>query len=328
MNNIDPYKIYSKQKSIIEKRLFGLLKGSKPDSLYEPCRYILHSGGKRVRALLILLSVKAAGAQYSKGYNAAVAVEILHNFTLVHDDIMDNADKRRGMPTLHKKYDISTAILAGDNLIAVAYMNLLKDAGPYAGNIVKSFTKGIIEVCEGQSLDKEFELRNNVTLQEYLIMIKKKTAALAEMCCLIGGQIGGGTNKHLRMLKTFGRNLGIAFQLQDDLLDITGDETEFGKVVGGDLIEGKKTYLFLKALEIAAGNNKTMLLEVIKKNGIRKNQVGKYKELYNKLDIIKLTKQEVFRYTQKAVSAARKIEDDEARHMMIWLAESLVERSK
>lgn len=324
----DTVKIYQTQKDIVEKKLFSLLDSEELKSLYEPCRYILKSGGKRIRALLVLLAAKAVGAGYSKVYNAAMAVEILHNFTLVHDDIMDNADKRRGKPTLHIKYDLSTAILAGDNLIAIAYFNLLKDCPKESNRIIGTFTQGIIEVCEGQSLDKDFESRKNVKLDEYMIMIEKKTAALAEMCCSIGAQIGGGTKKEINTLKRYGRNLGIAFQLQDDLLDIFADETEFGKKVGGDLIEGKKTFLFLKALEMSKGNDKKQLQLVIKNNGIRKNQVNKYKELYIKLGVIKETEKEVAKYTKRALTAASKIENQEAREMLIWLANSLLNRSK
>ncbi len=325
---INPVKVYNKQKNVIEKRLFDLLDNESPKSLYDPCGYILKSGGKRVRAMLVMLAAKAVGANYSKVYNAAMAVEILHNFTLVHDDIMDNADKRRGESTLHKKYDLSTAILAGDNLIAVAYLNLLKDCKSQCKNVAKTFTRGIIEVCEGQSLDKEFETRKNVQIDEYMLMIEKKTAALAEMCCSIGAELGGGSKSEINLLKRYGRNLGIAFQLQDDLLDIIADEKEFGKKVGGDLIEGKKTFLFLKALDSARGSDKKMLQHVIKNNGIAKKQVGKYKELYEKLGVIVETAKQVEKYTKRALSAAEKVYNNEAREMLVWLANSLLKRSK
>ncbi len=321
-------KIYSREKNKVEKKLNGLLKGKQPKSLYEPCDYIISSGGKRIRAMLILLSAKAVGAVYSSAYNAAAAVEILHNFTLVHDDIMDNADKRRGMPTLHIKYDLSTAILAGDNLIAIAYDNLLKDSPLNAKRVLQTFTQGIMEVCEGQSYDKEFEVKRKVTIDDYILMITKKTAALAEMCCSIGAQIGGGSASEINMLKKYGLNLGIAFQLQDDLLDIMGDEEEFGKKVGGDLIEGKKTYLFLRALEKSKGENRRALEAVIANKGIRKNQVKKYKNIYDELDVINDTAKQVTAYTAKALRSIKKVKDDEAREMFTWLANSLLKRKK
>ena len=261
-NESADYKIYKTELNKIELRLAKLLKGKKPGSLYEPCSYILNGGGKRIRPFLVLISAKAVGSEFNKVYNAAIAVEILHNFTLVHDDIMDNSDKRRGRQTLHKKYDISTAILSGDNLVALAYENLLKDCYENINSVVSIFTKGVVEVCEGQSLDKEFELRKSVSIPEYKRMIYKKTAALIETCCSIGAQLANADQKQLKAVSDFGRNLGMAFQIQDDLLDITAKESEFGKLIGGDLIEGKKTYLFLRALEKARGKDKENLLNI------------------------------------------------------------------
>ena len=181
---MDKYiKLYEAERVKINKILSLALKDRNPISLYEPGSYILNSGGKRLRPLLVLLSAKAVGGKFKDAYNAAAAVEMLHNFTLVHDDIMDNADKRRGRLTLHKKYDHNTAILAGDSLLSIAYEFLLKDCNGNAKKVISSFTQGLIEVCEGQSLDTDFEFRKNVSLLEYILMIKKKTAAMAEMCC-------------------------------------------------------------------------------------------------------------------------------------------------
>ncbi len=279
-NNTKKYRnSYSKEAKKIDEKLSKLLETKEPKSLYEPCSYILQSGGKHLRSYLVLLATKAVGGKFSNAYNAALSVEILHNFTLVHDDIMDSADKRRGRETLHIKYDISTAILAGDSLIAVAYKYLLKDSKVNTLNILNTFNQSVLDVCEGQSLDKEFELRSDVTIPEYTKMIQKKTSALIEMCCSIGAQIGGGTKDEINALKIFGKNLGLAFQLKDDLLDIMGDVKDFGKNVGGDLVEGKKTFLFLKAIQIAEGNDKHELQKVVENNGIRKNQISKYKKL-------------------------------------------------
>ena len=245
MNNDNYIKLYEAERKKINKILSTSLKKRKPASLYEPGSYILNSGGKRLRPLLVLLSSKAVGGKFEKVYNAAAAVEMLHNFTLVHDDIMDNAEKRRGRLTLHKMFNHSTAILTGDSLLSIAYEYLLKDCNGNSKEVVSSFTHGLIEVCEGQSLDTDFESRKNVSLSEYIIMIKKKTAAMAEMCCRIGALLGGGTNSQVNALGNYGLNLGIAFQIQDDLLDISADEKKFGKTIGGDLVEGKKTFLFL-----------------------------------------------------------------------------------
>ncbi|MCF6269531.1 MAG: polyprenyl synthetase family protein [Melioribacteraceae bacterium] len=319
---------YSNVTKKIDEKLSKILEAKTPKSLYEPCSYILQSGGKHLRSYLVLLTTKAVGGKISKAYNAALSVEVLHSFTLVHDDIMDSADKRRGRETLHIKYDISTAILAGDSLIAVAYKYLLKDSKVNTLNILNTFNQSVLDVCEGQSLDKEFEVRGDVTIQEYTKMIQKKTAALIEMCCSIGAQIGGGNRNEIKALEIYGRNIGLAFQLKDDLLDIMGDEKDFGKNVGGDLVEGKKTFLFLKALEIAEGNDKLELLKVVKNSGIRKNQIKKYKKLYEKLNILEITEKEINRYTNLALKSLNKIKDSDAKENLRWLANSLIDRNK
>jgi geranylgeranyl diphosphate synthase type II len=319
---------YKREVEKIDKKLSKLLQGKKPESLYEPCSYILQSGGKHLRAYLVLLSTKAVGGKFSQAYNAALSAEILHNFTLVHDDIMDNADKRRGRTTLHIKYDISTAILAGDSLIAEAYKNLLKDCKINATEILKTFNNSVIEVCEGQSLDKEFEVRKNVTIPEYKIMIRKKTGALIQMCCSIGGQLGGGTPEEIKALEKYGMNLGLAFQLKDDLLDIIGDAKDFGKSIGGDLVEGKKTFLLLKALELAKNEDKKALQKIILNNGIKRNQINKYKKLYEKLNVLEITEKEISKYTDMAIRALKSLKNEDIKKNLIWLANSLINRNK
>lgn len=320
--------LLEKERVKINDKLSSLLKNTEPKSLYEPCQYILDSGGKRLRPLLVLLSAKAAGGKFQDAYNAALAVEIFHNFTLVHDDIMDNAEKRRGRPTLHVRNDLSTAILAGDNLVGVAYNLLLKDVKSGNINIVKKFTRALIEVCEGQSYDKDFELKKSVTLDEYKLMIQKKTAALLELCCSIGAEIGNGDKEVIKALEQYGRNLGMAFQVEDDLLDILADEKDFGKQIGRDLMEGKKTFLFLKALEKSTGKTKTELEKVIKNKGIEKEEVNKYYNIYKELGIIEETEKAIVDYTQKALKPLAKIKDEESRKILEWLACDLIKRKK
>lgn len=319
-------KFYENERKKVNHILSNALKKRKPASLYEPGSYILNSGGKRLRPLLVLLSAKAVGGKFQNAYNAAASVEMLHNFTLVHDDIMDNADKRRGRLTLHKKYDNNTAILTGDSLLSIAYEYLLKDCNGNAKEVISAFTHGLIEVCEGQSLDTDFELRKNVSLSEYIVMITKKTAAMAEMCCKIGALLGGGTNSQVNALAKYGLNLGIAFQIQDDLLDISANEKEFGKTIGGDLVEGKKTFLFLEALEKAKGEDRQKLLKVIERKGIRKNQVKTYKEIYEKLGVLDDARSEIKSYTQKALRSINVL-DDENKRIFKWLADSLIHRT-
>ncbi len=321
-------KIYEKLKSNVDNKLAKLLEKRLPKSLYEPCDYILKSGGKRLRPFLVLLGAKAGGGKYSQAYNAALAVEIFHNFTLVHDDIMDNADKRRGRVTLHIRNDLSTAILAGDNLAGIALECLLKDCKNNTKSVVAKFTRGFVDVCEGQSYDTDFESKKNVTIEQYKLMIRKKTAALLELSCAMGAEIVEADKQIVNALSSFGRNLGMAFQLQDDLLDIFADEKKFGKKIGRDLIEGKKTFLFLKALEKAKGKDLTLLKKLIKNNGISPSEVEIYAELYKRLGVIEDTQKEIIKYTNLALKNLNKIDDSEANNLMRWLANYLIKRNK
>lgn len=318
--------LYERERKKIEKILAGIFNDRKPSSLYSPAKYILRSGGKRIRPLLVLLSAKAVGGRFNKVYNASIAVELLHNFTLVHDDIMDNAEMRRGRLTLHKKYDENTAILVGDSLLSVAYEYLLKDCDGKTREVVSAFTKGLIEVCEGQSMDKHFETTLNVSLEDYKIMIMKKTAAMSEMCCKVGALLGEGSIREIKALSSFGRNIGIAFQIQDDLLDIAGNEKELGKKVGGDLIEGKKTFLFIKALSEAKGKDRKKLLMVIKNRGINPTDVSEYKSIYEKLGVIDNAKKEIRFYTDIALRKLSVIKKDEDKKVFFWLSDSLIKR--
>jgi geranylgeranyl diphosphate synthase, type II len=319
---------YERERKIIDKRLALALKRRDPLSLYQPASYILESSGKRLRPLLVLLSAKAVGGKIQNFYNAALSVEMLHNFTLVHDDIMDNADLRRGNLTLHKKYNVNTAILAGDILAAVAYEFLLKDCKVNAKQALDSFTKGLVEVCEGQSLDTEFETRKNVSLSEYIKMIEKKTAALARMCCELGAYLANGSKEDIKALSNYGKYLGIAFQIQDDLLDIIADKFEFGKRIGGDLLEGKKTFLFIEALEKAKGKDKDDLLKVVANKGIKENQIEYYKKLYEKLGVIDDAKIAIRSYTNKALRSINKLSNKSEVEIFHWLADSLIKRNK
>lgn len=310
----------------IDRKLKILLSDRKPLQLYGPASYILESSGKRLRPLLVLYSSKASGGEYNQVYNAALAVELLHNFTLVHDDIMDKADLRRGRATLHKKYGLNTAILAGDSLLAVAYELLLKDCKVNAKSALSAFTTGLIEVCEGQSLDTDFETRKSVSIDEYIVMITKKTAMMLKMCCELGSLLADAHPVHVKSLSRYGLNLGIAFQIQDDLLDILGDEAKFGKKVGGDLVEGKKTFLFLTALEKAQGKDKSDLIRVIKHKGIHHSEVAHYKEIYQRLGVFTDAELAIKKYTEKALTSIDKLSDLNSKNLFHWLAHSLIMR--
>lgn len=320
--------LYQSEKKKIDKILSNSFMNREPKSIYSPSLYIVESSGKRIRPMLVLFSAKAVQKKKIDAYNAAAAVELLHNFTLVHDDIMDNADKRRNKLTLHKKYDLNTAILVGDSLLSIAYEFLLKDLNGNAKDVVSNFTKGLVEVCEGQSLDKEFESKKKVSIDEYLIMIQKKTAAMIEMSCSIGALIGNGTQTEINALSNFGKNIGIAFQIQDDFLDIAANEEKFGKKIGGDLIEGKKTFLFLKAFEKADKKMKKYFDSVIENKGIKQSEVEFYKNLYLELDVLNDAKNEIVNYTSKALNDLKKLKNKEDRELFFWLANQLINRSK
>lgn len=320
--------IYERERKVIDKKLASALKNRSPQTLYNPVSYILESSGKRLRPLLVILSARAVGGKPSNVYNAALAVEMLHNFTLIHDDIMDNADLRRGNITLHKKYNVNTAILAGDALLAVAYEFLLKDCKINARKALATFTHGLVEVCEGQSYDTEFESRENVTLEEYIEMISKKTAALAKMCCELGAYLSDAKKTDIKALSDYGKYLGIAFQIQDDLLDIIADKAEFGKRIGGDLLEGKKTFLFLQAYKKATGEDRSAFEKVIKNKGIKEEEIDFYKNLYIKLGVMEDAQNAIKHYTKKALKAINKLSNKKEIGIFHWLADSLLKRNK
>lgn len=319
-------KSYEKQRNIVDKRLLKSVNGRKPYSLYKPSYYILQGGGKRLRPILLLFSTDSVGGKFSDAYNAAVAVELLHNFTLVHDDIMDNAEKRRGRLTLHEKYNVNTAILSGDSLLSIAYEYLLKDCKKNCKDVFSTFTEGLIQVCEGQSLDKDFETTKDVSLNDYISMVRKKTAALSEMCCKIGALLGNGTKKQVEALSSYGRNIGIAFQIQDDLLDLIGEESKFGKKIGSDIVEGKKTYLFVKAFTKAKGKEKDYLYRLIKNKGAKRYEVARFKKIYENLGVLEEAKNDVSRYSNKAFNSIRILKKDKQEFFRL-LTSSLIKRS-
>ncbi|HPS64239.1 MAG TPA: polyprenyl synthetase family protein [Ignavibacteria bacterium] len=296
-------KKYDEYRSLVESYLKNSDINTQPASLYEPVRYVISGGGKRLRPLLTMLSAETFGGDINQALVAGAAIELLHNFTLVHDDIMDNANARRGRPTVHRKWNSDTAILAGDQLIAIAYDTLLNISSKNSGKILKVFTNAIIEVCEGQSYDKDFETQKNVLMQDYLMMITKKTAKLLEACTLTGGLIADASDEDLKNLGGYAINLGLAFQILDDLLDVTGDEKTFGKMTGGDIREGKKTYLYLKACELASEkNDKNLLLKIADKSPeIKEIEFGlKIKTLFERLGVILSAKDAVEFYTSEA----------------------------
>lgn len=230
-----------------------------PQSLYEPINYILSLGGKRLRPVLTLMTCDIFNADYKQAMNAALAVEVFHNFSLIHDDIMDEAPLRRGQETVHKKWNLNTGILSGDAMLILAYQLFEYYTPNVFQSLAKLFSKTALEVCEGQQYDMDFETRDDVTIPEYLQMIEYKTAVLVGAAMKMGAIVAEASNEDQNAIYEFGKNLGIAFQLQDDYLDAFGNPETFGKQIGGDIIENKKTYLYLKALELSDDTQKEEL---------------------------------------------------------------------
>jgi geranylgeranyl diphosphate synthase type II len=321
---------YNDYKNKIDERVNSLVVEKEPKSLYDPVNYILSGGGKRIRPAILLFACEAVGGNIEDAIDAGAAIEVLHNFTLVHDDIMDNADTRRGNETVHKKWNVNTAILAGDNLIAIAYKSLLKTKAAGIEKIVEEFTEGVVEVCEGQSYDKDFELESDVTIDKYLMMIQKKTAKLIEVSAVMGAIIGGGSEEQIHNIREFAINSGLAFQIQDDLLDIIADEKEFGKKIGGDLIEGKKTYLLLKSLEVVNKKEDRERIELIVKNsGIKENteeEIQRVKKIYYDYGVIDAAKKAVEDFTAKADECIKDF-DPKYQELLKGFSQMLLERN-
>jgi geranylgeranyl diphosphate synthase type II len=241
-----------------------------PKTLYEPAEYFLSWGGKRIRPVMCLMGNELFGPVASDSYEVATAIELFHNFTLIHDDIMDQAPLRRGMETVHMKYGANTALLAGDVMMIQSYEYLNRISGQYLSRIIQLFNKTAKEVCEGQQLDIDFETMPDVSLDAYLHMISLKTSVLLAASLEMGAIIGGASEGNCRHLYEFGKNLGIAFQVQDDYLDAFGDPEKFGKEVGGDIRQNKKTFLLLHALEVADAKQKTALTQLMQSDGPEK----------------------------------------------------------
>lgn len=237
-----------------------------PSSLYEPGEYFLSLGGKRVRPVMCLMGNELFDSINPDAWHVATAIELFHNFTLIHDDIMDAAPLRRGMQTVHTKYNSSTALLAGDVMLVLAYEYLNKINTATLPRIIALFNKTAREVCEGQQLDMDFEKKENVSLAEYIQMIELKTSVLLAASLRMGAILGGASEGNRQHIYEFGKNLGIAFQIQDDYLDAFGDPEKFGKDVGGDIRQNKKTFLLIHALEVASDEQKAMLLKLMSEN--------------------------------------------------------------
>ncbi|MFQ5604960.1 MAG: polyprenyl synthetase family protein [bacterium] len=310
----------------INLRLAEISSDAQPDILYEPIRYVLQGGGKRIRPILLLLTCKALNGDIELCWEAAVAVELLHNFTLVHDDIMDKDDTRRGRQTVHKKWNEDTALLVGDGLLALAYQALLRTRSPRIQTIAQIFTDGMLELCEGQALDLEFETRNEVHLDEYLTMIQKKTARLLSVAAQIGAFIADGNPDDVTAVRDFGFHLGCAFQIQDDLLDITTTEEILGKTHGSDIIRKKKTFLLIHALEHADAETKKRLDEIVNHSTIENLLLKEVLSIYELTGSIAAAKTSVANYFASAENDLSKLKDSPAKNDLRSLVQFIASR--
>lgn len=315
---------------IINKAIAEIKYTESPAELYAPISYLMELGGKRMRPVLVLLSAELFGGNIKKALDAAIGIELFHNFTLMHDDIMDKAPLRRGKPTVHAKWSENTAILSGDVMFVEAYKMMIRVEDVILRQVLDIFSDTASAVCQGQQADMDFEKRADVSIEEYLHMIKQKTAVLLAGSMEIGALIGGADSHQSKLLYEFGENLGLAFQLQDDILDVYGDPEKFGKQVGGDILANKKTFLLIKAKELAQKNESTEIARWI--HGTNHKPTEKIKaitSMYDKLGVRKLAESQMEVYVRKALVALNLISvQNDTKVLLKDFAETLLLREK
>ncbi|NLP08783.1 polyprenyl synthetase family protein [bacterium] len=314
-------------KELIQPGLAAYAPEQEPISLYEPMRYALRGGGKQLRPLFLLLSCEAVGGRASEALPAALALELVHNFTLVHDDIMDHDELRHGRETVYKKWEESTAILAGDALLVQAFRALADVEAALLPRVLAGFTAGILEVCEGQALDKEFELRASVTLDEYYSMIAKKTGRLFSLACEIGGLLGHGTEQQVQGLKEYGACLGRAFQIQDDVLDLVSEKATLGKDIGSDIRENKKTFLMAYLFQYGAEEQQQQIHRLAKKNELSREELQQAVAVFTAAGALPSAETEIKRCIMLAQTALQPIENEEAKNPLILMLTTLAKRT-
>jgi len=309
---------------LIEEEIQQVSSQNSPESLYDPITYIMGLKGKRMRPILLLMAHQLFDKDLTRAISPALAIEVFHNFTLLHDDIMDNAPLRRGNPTVHKKWNNNVAILSGDTMIVRAYQLMADVDSSIVKEVLNVFSKAAIQVCEGQQWDMDFETQDDVSLSDYMKMIEFKTAVLLAASLQIGGIISGGNKIQQEHLYEFGKNIGIAFQLKDDLLDAFGSTETFGKQEGGDIMENKKTFLYLKALQLADDVVKKQLQDYYTFENFT-GKVSEVKRIFNAIDIEKHTVDLMKAYYTKSMKHLDAI-DSENKAPLIAFSEKLMDR--
>jgi len=329
---LDNTKQQQQLSNLINDKLAELDLPSEPSLLYDPVRYTLSSAGKRVRPYLTLVGCGLCQGEIDEAVPAALAIELLHNFTLLHDDIMDRADKRRGQPSVYTKWDSNTAILSGDAMYAKAFKQL-----QYYGTdehyskqlyslILDIFLDSAETVCEGQAYDMMFENLDEVSIEDYLTMIEGKTAALISGALAMGGAVAGAEDEQIDKLKFVGQKIGIAFQIQDDLLDVIADPKKFGKKKGGDIVEGKKTYLSLLALKRSANDQKKELLKLLASKENTSQEITKVVSIFDSLNVIQDTKSAIEYHYQAAIDRLDAFKESKYKTELITFLNRLISR--
>ena len=319
----------SEYQDLISRHFESIKYQKEPNNLYEPIRYILSLGGKRLRPVLTLMATEVFDVDCQKALAAATAVEVFHNFSLIHDDIMDDAPLRRGNETVHEKWNINTGILSGDAMLILAYQYFEAYEPKIFQELAKLFSKTALEVCEGQQYDVDFETRDDVTIPEYLKMIEYKTAVLVAAAMKMGAIVAETTEENKNLIYDFGLNLGLAFQLQDDYLDAFGNPETFGKQVGGDIIENKKTYLYLKAMEFASANEKEQLLHLFSfQSSDNTDKINSVKGIFNQTGASAATQKAIENFTFKALETLAKMNiGNDKKAILKAFAENLMSRN-
>lgn len=303
---------------LIQHYIDSLPYDRKPESLYEPIKYVLSLGGKRIRPMLMLMSYALYKDDVESILPQAIGLETYHNYTLLHDDLMDNADVRRGMPTVHRKWDANTAILSGDSMLVLAYQRMQNCPADKLPAVLDVFTTTALEIGEGQQYDMEFETRNDVREEEYIEMIRLKTSVLLACAMKIGAIMAEAPKEDVDNLYRFGERMGLAFQLQDDFLDVYGDPKVFGKAIGGDITSNKKTYMLINAIGKAEGKDKETLMGWINaKDFDREEKVKAVTEIYTRLGIDTMAKAKMEEYYAEALAALAKVSVPEEKKVQL-----------
>lgn len=311
----------------VSERILSFLSAEHPTSLYEPMRYALQDGGKLLRPILAQVVCEAVGGAQADVLNAAAALEFVHVFSLVHDDIMDEDDMRRGRATVHKKWNTNAAILCGDAILIKAYEALGRTNAAHLPRALAAFNRGILDVCEGQALDMEFEDRDDVSLEQYFYMIDRKTAKLFSLACEIGALLGNGSEEQIEAMRSFGMKLGRAFQMQDDLLDLLSDQATLGKDVGSDIQGDKKTFLMIYSRQHAAPEQLRRLLFYVRKSHLTPEEIQQVISLFNEVGTIAAAREQVKGALEDARQSLQLLPGSEAQLLLSRLLDVLEHRT-